>query len=141
MFLVPNYDVATPFQTDENGRFVSHEFDLQAKHKRSTEEPNAWYFNIKVFGMSLHLNLTRNNDFLASDLKIERHQNGTVTYEDFPQNSFLQGHVSSVSESSVSISHDNGLVSDVPKTVIRVVSIKSHIMRMKSGTKDGKYPP
>ncbi|XP_015757272.1 PREDICTED: A disintegrin and metalloproteinase with thrombospondin motifs 3-like [Acropora digitifera] len=106
---IPNYDVATPFQTDENGGFVSHELDLQTKHKRSTEEPNAWYFSIKIFGMSLHLNLTRNNEFLAPDLRIERHQNGTVTYEDVPQNSFLQGHVNSVLGSSVSISHDNGL--------------------------------
>ncbi|KAK2546797.1 hypothetical protein P5673_033553 [Acropora cervicornis] len=106
---VPNYDVATPFQTDENGGFVSHELDLQTKHKRSTEEPNAWYLSIKVFGMSLHLNLTRNNEFLAPDLRIERHQNGTVTYEDVPQSSFLQGHVNSVLGSFVSISHDNGL--------------------------------
>ena len=122
-FLVPNYDVATPFQTNENGGFVSHEPDLQTKHKRSSEEPNAWYFSIKVFGMSLHLNLTRNNEFLAPDLRIERHQNGTVTYEDVPQNSFLQGHVNSVLGSSVSISHDNGLESDIPQTVIQVIPI------------------
>ena len=73
--------------------------------------------------MSLYLNLTRNNEFLAPDLRIERHQNGTVTYEDVPQNSFLQGHVNSVLGSSVSISHDNGLVSDIPQTVIQVIPI------------------
>ncbi|XP_068734919.1 A disintegrin and metalloproteinase with thrombospondin motifs 6-like isoform X2 [Montipora capricornis] len=107
---VPDYDVAAPFQTDENGNFVSHEFLLHAKHKRSTEEPNAWYFNIKAFGMFLHLNLTRNKDFLAPDLRIERHQNGSVNYEDVPQDSFLRGHVNSVPGSSVSISHDHGLM-------------------------------
>ena len=140
-FLVPDYDVAAPFQTDENGNFVSHEFLLHAKHKRSTEEPNAWYFNIKAFGMSLHLNLTRNKDFLAPDLRIERHQNGTVNYEDVPQDSFLRGHVNSVPGSSVSISHDHGLVSNIPKTVFLTVSMKSHIKVMSCKLKKGTKRP
>ena len=48
---------------------------------------------------------------MAPGMKVERHFNGTVTSEDSPKNSFLNGHVSSLPGSSVAVSNDDGLVS------------------------------
>lgn len=109
---MPEYDVASAFQADENGRFLSRNLGEHSRQRRGNEEPNTCHYNIKAFGTSLHLNLTRNNDFMAPDLEVERHHNGTVTREDAPKNSFLSGHVTSIPGSSVAISNDNGLVSN-----------------------------
>ena len=48
---------------------------------------------------------------MAPGMKVERHFNGTVTSEDPPQNSFLNGHVSSLPGSLVAVSNEDGLVS------------------------------
>ena len=108
---VPEYDVTTPFRTDESGGYLSHDLELhRARQVQSAQRPNVWYFKMKAFGKSLHLNLTKSTDFLSSGLKAERYQNGSVSYEDLPENYFLKGHVSSAPGSSVSISNYNGLV-------------------------------
>lgn len=61
--------------------------------------------------MSLHLNLTKNEELMSPWLTVERHENGTVTSEDPPQNSFFNGHVNSEPGSSVAVSNEHGLVS------------------------------
>ena len=61
--------------------------------------------------MSLHLNLTKNEELMSPWLTVERHENGTVTREDPPHNTFLSGHVNSEPGSLVAVSNENGLVS------------------------------
>ena len=70
-----------------------------------------WYYNVQAFGMSLHLNLTKNEELMSPWLTVERHENGTVTREDPPHNTFFNGHVNSKPLSSVAIGNKNGLVS------------------------------
>lgn len=111
LHLVPEYEVISPFQVDEEGRFLSHNLGIHARQKRNTEGPHIWYYNVQAFGMSLHLNLTKNEVLMSPWLTVERHDNGTVTSEDPPHNSFYNGHVSSKSGSSVALSNDPGLVS------------------------------
>ena len=90
---------------------MSHDLEVHARQVRSAQRPIVWYFNITAFGMSLHLNLTTNTDFLSSGMKAERyHKNGSVSYEDLSENSFFKGHVRSAPGSSVSISNIIGLV-------------------------------
>ena len=110
--IVPEYDVITPFQADQKGRFLSLDLDVHAMEKRGTKEPNALFYNVDAFDIPLHLSLTKYNDLAAPDMTIERHQNGRVITEDVPQSTFLNGHVRSIQGSSVAVSNDNGLVSD-----------------------------
>ncbi|XP_073256310.1 A disintegrin and metalloproteinase with thrombospondin motifs 18-like [Porites lutea] len=106
---VPKYEITPPFQADEDGSFLSHTLEEHARQKRETGEPRFWFYNVKAFGMSLHLNLTKNEQLMAPGMKVERHFNGTVTSEDPPKNSFLIGHVSSLAGSSVAVSNEEGL--------------------------------
>ena len=111
VLIVPKYEITPPFQADEDGSFLSHTLEEHARQKRETGEPRFWFYNVKAFGMSLHLNLTKNEQLMAPGMKVERHFNGTVTSEDPPKNSFLNGHVSSLAGSSVAVSNEEGLVS------------------------------
>ena len=108
---VPEYEVISPIQVDEDNKFLSHNLNIHARQKRDAEEPLVWYYNIKAFSMSLHLNLTKNEELISPWLTVERHDNGTVTDEDPPHNSFFNGHVNSEYGSSVAVSNKNGLVS------------------------------
>ena len=108
---MPKYEITPPFQADEDGSFLSFTLEQHARQKRETEEPRFWFYNVKAFGMSLNLNLTKNEQLMAPGMKVERHFNGTVTSEDSPKNSFLNGHVSSLPGSSVAVSNEDGLVS------------------------------
>lgn len=96
---------------DEESRFLSHNLGIHARQKRNAEEPRIWFYNVQAFGMSLHLNLTKNEELMSPWLTVERHENGTVTGEDPPHNSFYNGHVSSEPGSSVAVSNERGLVS------------------------------
>ena len=76
-------------------------------------EPNVWYYNIKAFGMSLHLNLSKNEELMAPGMTVEKHENGTITQEDVPKNTFYRGHVASQPGSLVALSNENGLVKKI----------------------------
>ncbi|XP_078379203.1 A disintegrin and metalloproteinase with thrombospondin motifs 3-like isoform X2 [Oculina patagonica] len=106
---VPEYEVISPIQVDEGKRFLSHNLNIHARQKRNADEPRIWYYNVQAFGMSLHLNLTKNEDLMSPWLTVERHENGTVASEDPPQNSFFKGHVNSEHGSSVAVSNEAGL--------------------------------
>ena len=110
-YTVPEYEVISPVQVDEDNRFLSHNLNIHARHKRHAEEPRVWYYNVQAFGMSLHLNLTKNDELMSPWLTVERHENGTVTREDPPHNTFFTGHVNSEPGSLVAVSNENGLVS------------------------------
>jgi len=127
---VPEYEVTSPFQADENGKFLSHNLDVHARQKRGTEEPRAWYYNVKAFGMSLHLNLTKNEDLMAPGTTVDRYYNGTVTSEDPPQNSFFNGYVISVPKSSVAVSNENGLtgIIQLMDQTLFLQPLASHLM-------------
>ena len=110
-YTVPEYEVISPIQVDEFNRFLSHNLNIHARHKRHAEEPRVWYYSVQAFGMSLHLNLTKNEELMSPWLTVEQHENGTVTREDPPHNTFFSGHVNSEPGSLVAVSNENGLVS------------------------------
>lgn len=91
---------------------MSYKLHEHARQKRNAQEPDVWYYSMKVFGVSLHLNLTKNNDLLAPGAFTEIiHKNGSRTVSTPPRNTFYDGHVMSDPDSSVAISNAGGLVS------------------------------
>ena len=112
--VVPEYDVTSPFQADDSGNFLSYKLHEHARRKRDAEEPYVWYYQVQAFGMSLHLNLTKNTNFLAPGLMIEKvHKNGSTEYSELPHTAFYDGHVTSDPSSVVAIGNHDGLVSTI----------------------------
>ena len=114
---VPEYDVTSPFQADESGNFLSYKLHEHARRKRdaSHDEPNLWYYQVQAFGVSLHLNLTKNNNLLAPSLVVEKiNKNGSKEYSEPPHSAFYAGHVTSDPNSVVAIGNHDGLVSRAP---------------------------
>ncbi|XP_078380418.1 A disintegrin and metalloproteinase with thrombospondin motifs 6-like isoform X1 [Oculina patagonica] len=107
---VPEYDVTSPFQADESGNFLSNKLHEHARRKRDADESNVWYYQVKAFGMSLHLNLTKNTNLLAPGLVVEKvNKNGSTEYSDPLHTAFYDGHVSSDPSSVVAIGNHDGL--------------------------------
>ncbi|KAJ7328150.1 metalloendopeptidase [Desmophyllum pertusum] len=107
---VPEYDVTSPFQADESGNFLSYKLHEHARRKRDADEPNAWYYQVEAFGMSLHLNLTKNTNVLAPGLVVEKvNKNGSKEHSKLPHTAFYDGHVTSDPNSLVAIGNHDGL--------------------------------
>ena len=114
---VPEYDVTSPFQADESGNFLSYKLHEHARRKRdaSHDEPILWYYQVQAFGVSLHLNLTKNNNLLAPGMVVEKiNKNGSKEYSEPPHSAFYAGHVTSDPNSVVAIGNHDGLVSRAP---------------------------
>ena len=116
--LVPEYDVTRPFQADADGNFLSYNLNEHARQRRDTNEQNLQYYKIEAFGMSLHLNLSKNDDVIVPGLLVETlHNNESKKYSDPPTTTFYSGHVTSDPHSVVALSKRNGLVSqNIPST-------------------------
>ena len=111
-YSVPAYEVISPFQADDAGKFISHELYKQSRTKRSTTQPDSWFYKMDAFGLSLHLNVTKAKHLLAPGSIVETtHENGSKSYTALPKNSFYSGHVVSHPGSVVAISNEGGLVS------------------------------
>ena len=113
--VVPEYDVTSPFQADESGNFLSYKLHEHARRKRDAnhDEPNLWYYQVQAFGISIHLNLTKNNNLLAPGLVVEKiNKNGSKEYSEPPHSAFYAGHVTSDPNSVVAIGNHDGLVSN-----------------------------
>ena len=109
--LVPEYEVISPFQADETGEFLSHELRKRSRRKRSTDQPNNWFYNMEAFGFKLHLNVTKSRHILAPGAIVETvHENGSKSYAAPPKNTFYSGHVVSHPGSVVAVSNHDGLV-------------------------------
>ena len=99
---------------DESGNFLSNKLHEHARRKRGTnhDEPHLWYYQVQAFGMSLHLNLTKNTNLLVPGLVVEKiNKNGNKEYSEIPHTAFYAGHVTSDPNSVVAISNHDGLVS------------------------------
>ena len=111
-YLVPEYDVTSPFQADESGNFLSYKLHEHARRRRDADEPNLWYYHMEAFGMSLHLNLTKNTNVLAPGMVVHIvNKNGSTEYSKPPHTALYDGHVTSDPNSRVAIGNHDGLVS------------------------------
>jgi len=107
---VPEYDVTSPFQADESGNFLSYKLHKHARRMRDADEPNVWYYHVKAFGMSLHLNLTKSTNVLAPGMVVQTvNTNGSTEYSKPPHTALYDGHVTSDPNSKVAIGNHDGL--------------------------------
>lgn len=108
--LVPDYEVTEPYQSNEDGEFVSH--TLHELHRRDVHSNGVWYIKMDAFGNKLHLKLRRNTQLVKPDLVLEtRHRNGDVTKTPVKPDPYWLGEEASDPGSTVALSIDNGMVS------------------------------
>lgn len=111
---VPAYDLALPYQTNEEGHFASYSLN-PARMKRSVNEDekgaSEYYYNINALGERLHLHVKRNTKFMASGLQLEtRDQDGTPIRRVVSKSTYLTGKVVSDPNSLVALSVSDGMV-------------------------------
>ncbi|XP_078379485.1 A disintegrin and metalloproteinase with thrombospondin motifs 1-like [Oculina patagonica] len=110
---VPEYDVALPFEANEEGNFVT--YSLNRKSKRSLaedENDNAtpYRYIINVLGEKLDLRVKRNTKFMAPGLQLEtRDTEGRRITKPVSRKSFVTGKVASDPYSMVALSVTDGL--------------------------------
>ncbi|CAH3179111.1 unnamed protein product, partial [Porites lobata] len=109
---VPEYDVASPYLSNNQGDFVSyslHPSPVRSKRDADHYAENS-YYKLDTFGKKLHLRFRRNEHLLAPDLKLVRQNgDGTTTSHPAPPNTFYLGHVVTDPGSTVALSNDGGL--------------------------------
>ena len=121
--LVPEYEVISPFQADDAGQFITHELHKRSRTKRSTSQPDSWFYKMDAFGFSLHLNVTKAKHLLAPGSIVETtHENGSKSYTSLPKNTFYSGHVVSHPGSVAAISNQGGLVSNNVRGLLQILS-------------------
>jgi len=119
---VPEYEVISPFQADVAGQYITHVLHKRTRTKRSTYQPDSWFYKMDAFGFSLHLNVTKAKHLLAPGSIVETtHENGSKSYTSLPKNTFYRGHVVSHPGSVVAISNQDGLVSNKVRGVLRIL--------------------
>ncbi len=132
--LVPEYEVTIPYQSNEDGEFVTH--TLHERHTRDIHESGAWFYKMDAFGNKMHLKLQRNTQLIKPGLELEtRHENGDVTRTPVKSDLFFHGKETSDPGSLVAISNDKGLVrylfnlncNNYKNVNIGVVALKSYI--------------
>ena len=107
--LVPEYEITEPYQSNEDGEFVTH--TLHERHTRDAHGSSAWHYKMDAFGNKIHLKLTRNTQLIKPGLELETmRENGWVTRTSVKPDSFFHGKEASDPGSLVALSNDKGLV-------------------------------
>ena len=110
MSLVPEYEVTEPYQSNEDGEFVSH--TLHERYTRYLQDSGAWFYKMDAFGNRMHLKLRRNTQLVKPGLELETiFENGVVIRTPVKSDSLFHGQEVSDPDSLVAVSNDKGLVS------------------------------
>ena len=108
---VPEYDVVSPYHSDEEGKFVSSDLRDGGRQRRDVADSSRPFYKLRAFGKDLHLILARNERLIAPALQFEEKlPNGRISRSPVPDNTFYLGHVDSDPDSLVAVSNDDGLV-------------------------------
>ena len=109
-FAVPDYEITVPYQSNEDGHFISH--TLHKRQAGDMHDSDSWYYKMKVFGNDMHFKLRRNTNFVAPNLQLEtRDETGKVTETPVDLDSYFIGKEVSDPDSMVAVSNNDGLVS------------------------------
>ena len=123
LFLVPEYEITEPYQSNQDGEFVSHA--LHEQHKRDLHD-GASFYKMDAFGNKMHLKLTRNTQMVKPGLELEtRHENGDITRAPVKSNSLFHGKEISDPDSLVALSNDRGLVRSSFVVIAAILSLES----------------
>ncbi|KAL9986875.1 hypothetical protein ACROYT_G001084 [Oculina patagonica] len=105
---VPEYEITEPYQSKEDGEFVTH--TRHKRHTRDIHESGARFYKMDAFGNKLHLKLTRNTQLVKPGLELEtRLENGDVTRTPVKSDSLFLGKEINDPDSLVAVSNDKGL--------------------------------
>ena len=108
--LVPEYEVIHPYQSNAAGEAASFALH-QSRHRRSTDDSDVKYYQLKAFGSDIHIRLKRNIALMNPGLTVEsQNEDGSMTSHSAPDNTFYLGHVTSDPGSVVALSTHQGLV-------------------------------
>lgn len=108
---VPEYDVVSPFHSNDDGEFVSFNLRDGGRQRRSLNDLNRPNYKLRAFGKDLHLKLVRNDRLMAPGLQFEEKlASGQTLRSPAPENTFYLGHVASDPDSLVAVSNGEGLV-------------------------------
>ena len=122
-FLVPEYDISHPYQSNEQGEFVTYSMYSHTRNKRDIEPQASPFYIMDAFGTKLHLKLKRNDHLLAPGMTVLRRNNdGTTTIHPAPANTFYLGQVASDPKSMIAVSNHGGLVRGFCSPVLAFVS-------------------
>ena len=114
IFLVPEYDVTSPFAADEHGSFLTYSLNHRWKRNPAEDSDNnaaTYHYIMDVSGEQLHLQVKRNTKFMATDLQLETHdKDGRRITKPVSRRLFVTGKVASDSDSVVALSVTDGLV-------------------------------
>ena len=103
--------MASPFQSNEHGHFVSYELNRK-RRRRSTDDDEHSHYHVTAFGRDIHMKLKPNHNLMRRGLAVETwHDDGSVTSKPVPRtaNHYL-GHTSNDLDSMVAVSNYGGLV-------------------------------
>ena len=111
--LVPEYDVAIPYESNTHGHFVSYQLHGQRKRRDAeTNNEHDHYVKMGALGKTMHLQLTRNDQFMSPALLAEtRHEDGTITTVPVYGKNYFLGKLTTDDDSLVAVRKDKGLVS------------------------------
>lgn len=102
---IPEYDVATPHETESNGRMMS-----PFGRRRRSSNTDLLHYKLHAFGSKFRLKLKPNKMLMTPNLVVERHHGGgRVSAHPVPENKFYLGKVSSHPDSLVAVRSDKGL--------------------------------
>ncbi|KAJ7328152.1 metalloendopeptidase [Desmophyllum pertusum] len=118
---VPEYDVALPFEANEEGSFVT--YSLNHRLKRSLAEGNnddtttTYHYKIHALGEQLHLHVKRNTNFMVPGLQLEtRDEKGRKITKPVSRKAYVIGKVDSDPSSLVALSVSDGLTGIVKRS-------------------------
>ena len=114
IFLVPEYDVTSPFKADEEGSFLTYSLNHRSKRSLPVDDDDnatTYHYIMDVSGEQLHLQVKRNTKFMAPDLQMETHdKEGRQITKAVSRKAFVTGKVASDSDSVVALSVTDRLV-------------------------------
>lgn len=127
VLLVPEYEITEPYQSNQDGEFVSHA--LHERHTRDLHD-GALFCKMDAFGNKMHIKLTRNTRMVKPGLELEtRHENGDITTTPVKSELLFHGKETSDPDSLAAVSNDKGLVRclvDVISVMLSFESIQKH---------------
>lgn len=136
--IVPEYEVSSPYQSNDEGEFVSYSLD-PARTKRSLRSDDFSSFKLDAFGTKLHLKLKRNEHLISPDLEVLReNSDGSMTSYPVPENTFYLGHVASDPSSTVAVSNNGGLTGIVKtsRDTLFVHPLPAHLAKHVTSSED-----
>ena len=109
--LAPKYEITEPYQSNEQGEFVSH--TLHARRTRDVHDSGTpLFYKMDAFGKKMHLKLKQNTQLVKPGFEIEtRYENGDVSRTPIKSDSLYNGKELSDPDSLVAVSNGRGLVS------------------------------